>query len=76
MRLLWFSIACGVGLAIAAQGIPSTRLPGSPDIIRLLSLGLSLCGLALRRMAILTLDRLFTVDVAIHSDQIVVQAGL
>ena len=76
MRLLWISVAFGVGLAIAAQWIPSTRLPGSPHLIRLLALGLLLGGLALRWAAILTLGRLFTVDVAIHTGHVVVQAGL
>lgn len=76
MRLLWLSIALGVCLAIAAQWIPSTRLPGSPNVIRLVALGLLLGGLALRWAAILTLGRLFTVDVAILTDHAVVQTGL
>jgi len=76
MRLLWLAIAFGVGLAIAAQWVSSTRLPGPPQMIRLLALGLLLGGLALRWAAILTLGRLFTVDVAIHFDHVVVQAGL
>lgn len=76
LPLLWLSIALGVGLAIAAQWIPSARFPGSRDMIRILALVLFLGGLALRWAAILTLGRLFTVDVAIHSDHTVVQTGL
>ncbi len=76
LLLFWLSIALGIGLANVARGIPSTRLPGSPETIQLLSLGLLLGGLALRWTAILTLGRLFTVDVAIHSDHVVVQTGL
>jgi protein-S-isoprenylcysteine O-methyltransferase len=76
LRLLWLGIAFGVSLAIAAQWIPSTRLPGPPLMIRVLALALLLGGLALRWAAILALGRLFTVDVAIHSDHVVVQAGL
>jgi protein-S-isoprenylcysteine O-methyltransferase len=76
MRVLWISIMFGVGLAIAAQRIPATRLPGSAHAIGLLALGLLLSGLALRWAAILTLGRLFTVDVAVHSDHVVVQEGL
>jgi len=76
MRLIWLSVALGVGLAIAAQWIPSARLPGSRDMIRILALVLLLGGLALRGAAILTLGRLFTVDVAIHSDHTIVQTGL
>jgi protein-S-isoprenylcysteine O-methyltransferase Ste14 len=45
-------------------------------MIRLVALGLLVGGLALRWVAILTLGRLFTVDVAIHSDHVVVQTGL
>ncbi len=45
-------------------------------MIRLLALGLLIGGLALRWTAILTLGRLFTVDVAIHSDHVIVQEGL
>ena len=76
LPLLWLSIALGVGLAIAAQWIPPARFPGSRDMIRILALVLFLGGLALRWAAILTLGRLFTVDVAIHSDHTVVQTGL
>lgn len=76
MRILWLSIALGVGLSILARWIPSARLPGSPHLIRLVALGLLLGGFALRWTAILTLGRLFTVDVAIHTDHTVVQTGL
>jgi protein-S-isoprenylcysteine O-methyltransferase len=76
LRLLWLSIAFGVGLAIVAQWIPSARVPGAPFIIRSVALGLLVGGLALRWAAILMLGRLFTVDGAIHSDRVVVQAGL
>lgn len=76
MRLLWLGVAFGVGLAIAAQWMPSGRLPGPPSLIRLLALGLLVGGLALRWAAIITLGRLFTVDIAIHADHAVVQSGL
>lgn len=76
MRLLWLSIALGVGLAIAAQWVPSARLPGPRSTIRILALVLLLGGLALRWAAILALGRLFTVDVAIDSQHSVVRSGL
>lgn len=76
MRLLWVSICLGVALAIAAQWVAGTRLPVSLSIIRLAALALMVGGLALRWTAILTLGRLFTVDVAIHSDHAVVEHGL
>jgi protein-S-isoprenylcysteine O-methyltransferase len=76
MRLLWLSILFGMALAIAAQWIPSTRLSVSPSIARLVALVLLVGGLAVRWVAILTLGRFFTVDVAIQSDHAVVQSGL
>ncbi len=76
MRVLWASITFGVGVAMAAQAVPSTRLPGPPSVTRLLALGLLAGGLAVRWAAILTLGRLFTVDVAIHSDHPVIQTSL
>ena len=76
MRLLWLSIAFGLGLAIAAQWVPSFRCSGSHHTTRLWALGLLLGGLGLRWVAILTLGRLFTVDIAIHSDHFVFQGGL
>ncbi len=76
MRLLWLSIVIGLGLAIAAQWLPSARLPGSRPVLRLLALLLLLAGLTMRWVAILTLGRLFTVDVAIQSDHPVVEAGV
>lgn len=76
MRLLWLSIMLGMALAIAAQWVPGTRLPVSLSIVRDGALALLVGGLALRWTAILTLGRLFTVDVAIHSDHAVVDHGL
>ncbi len=63
-RLFWLSIAFGVIVAVAVQRIPSTRLPGSADVLRVVALVLLAAGLVLRWAAILTLGRLFTVDIA------------
>ena len=76
LLLLWVGIAIGVGVGIAAQRICSARLPGPQNIIRLVALVLLVGGLAIRWVAILTLGRLFTVDVAIHTEHEVVQVGL
>jgi protein-S-isoprenylcysteine O-methyltransferase Ste14 len=76
MLVLWFCIGLGVALAFAAQWIPWARLHVSPPVIHVTALVLMVFGLAVRWTAILTLGRLFTVDVAIHSDHEVVQAGL
>jgi protein-S-isoprenylcysteine O-methyltransferase len=75
MRILWLGVAFGVGLAIAAQWIPSARLPGPRNMIRILALVLLLGGLALRWAAILTLGRFFTTDIAVHEGHSVITAG-
>jgi protein-S-isoprenylcysteine O-methyltransferase len=75
MRTLWMAITLGVGLAIAAQWLPFARLHASAPLLRILALVCILAGLALRWVAIVTLGRLFTVDVAIQADHRVVQAG-
>ena len=76
LRLLWLGISLGVGLAIVAQRVTSAHLPGAHRVYFVLALVLLVGGLALRWVAILTLGRLFTVDVAIHFDHAVVQSGL
>ena len=75
MRLLWLAIAIGVALAIAAQWVPSARLPGSTRLLRVLALSLMVAGLSIRWVAILTLGRLFTVNVAIQADHSLVETG-
>jgi protein-S-isoprenylcysteine O-methyltransferase len=66
MRVLWIAIVIGVGCAIAAQWVPSARLHVTSRIVSPLALVLIVAGLIVRWVAILTLGRLFTVDVAIQ----------
>jgi protein-S-isoprenylcysteine O-methyltransferase Ste14 len=75
LRLLWIAITAGVVLAVAVQWVPSARLPGPAGLYRLVGSALILAGLALRLVSILTLGRLFTVNVAIHADHPVVEKG-
>ena len=75
LRLLWIAITVGVVLAVAVQWVPTARLPGSAELYRLVGSVLILAGLTLRLVSILTLGRLFTVNVAIHSDHPVVEKG-
>ena len=75
LRLLWIAITTGVTLAVAAQWVPFARLPGSVQLYRFVGSALILAGLTLRSVSILTLGRLFTVNVAIHSDHPVVEKG-
>ena len=76
LRLLWLGIVVGIGLAIAAQWISAARWRVPAHVSRLLALGLLSGGLVLRWWAIVTLGRLFTVDVAIQDGHAVVQTGL
>ncbi len=48
LRLLWLAITVGVSLAIAAQWVPSARLPGSTLLLRSLALSFMLVGLTIR----------------------------
>jgi len=76
-RLLWVSIGLAVTLAVVVAHVyPATRLAVPGRIIVPVALVLLRGGLAVRWTAILTLGRLFTVDVAIHTDHAVVQSGL
>jgi protein-S-isoprenylcysteine O-methyltransferase Ste14 len=76
MRVLWIAIVIGVGCAIAAQWVPSARLHVTSRIVSPLALVLIVAGLIVRWVAILTLGRLFTVDVAIQPDHQLIQTGL
>jgi protein-S-isoprenylcysteine O-methyltransferase len=74
--LLWLVILGGVAVAIASQRVDGLTLPGPRWLLHGLALFLMVSGLTLRWVAILTLGRFFTVDVAIHERHTVVDAGV
>jgi len=76
MGLLWLSIAVGMALAVAARGVSATRISLPAPLVQLLALFLMAGGLAIRWAAIITLGKLFTVDVAIHTDHAVIDRGV
>lgn len=76
MRWLWFSILVGVALAFAAQRISWGQIGVPRSTSAAIALVVMAAGLAIRWIAIVTLGRFFTVDVAIHVDHAVVQSGL
>jgi protein-S-isoprenylcysteine O-methyltransferase Ste14 len=76
LRILWLAIALGIGAAIACSSIRAFRLPYPAGLVRWTAAGLLAAGLALRWASILTLGRLFTVDVAIQRGHTVVERGL
>ena len=75
MRLLWLVITSCVVLAIAVSGYRPARLPFSVTIQELTAASLLFGGLGLRWVAILTLGRFFTTNIAIHEGQPVITAG-
>lgn len=75
-RLLWLAIVLGVTSAIASQWVSSTRLPLPSSLVRALALAFLLFGLTIRWASIMTLGRLFTVDVAIQQNHALIQHGL
>ena len=76
LRLLWLTICVAVALAIVLQFPRITRLPVPASIRVAAAMGLLFAGLAIRWVAILTLGRFFTVNVAIHEDHRLVETGL
>ncbi len=76
MRRLWLAVGVGVVLAVLGQTVRAARLPIGETACRGLALVVLLAGLGLRWAAILTLGRLFTVDVAIQPNHALVQSGL
>jgi protein-S-isoprenylcysteine O-methyltransferase len=76
MGLLWLVIAGSLAMAIAAEWVPFARLSLAPSFLRAVALVLLVGGLGVRWLAIVTLGRFFTVDVAIHESHALVERGL
>lgn len=76
MQRVWLSVIAGVALGFGARFDRGSRIHWSLPVLYLATIGLLLAGLVIRWSAILTLGRLFTVDVAIHAEHEVVQHGL
>jgi protein-S-isoprenylcysteine O-methyltransferase len=74
--LLWLVILCGVAVAVASQWMPGLGLPGPGWLLRELALVLLVSGLAVRWVAVLSLGRFFTVDVALHEQHALVDTGV
>ncbi len=75
MRFLWACLVIGVFLGIVAEQVASTRFTAPRPSVVAVALALLVVGLAVRWVAILTLGKLFTVDVAIHAGHAVVRSG-
>jgi protein-S-isoprenylcysteine O-methyltransferase Ste14 len=75
LRALWAVIAVSVTMAVLAQRVPFGRIRLGGPWLSIAALVLLAVGLAIRWAAIVALGRFFTVDVAIHRDHRVIQAG-
>ena len=75
LRVLLVVIAMSIVAGFGFKNMHSTHLPMPSDFTDALSVILIIFGLALRWVSILTLGRFFTVNVAIHHDQYVVESG-
>ncbi len=76
LRILWLAIMLGILFAMASLRVSSASLRLSSAVVYALALVFLLSGLTIRWIAIVTLGRFFTVDVAIQKDHVVVQHGL
>lgn len=76
MRVLWLVILGSVTLAATTSMLGTAPLPGSRSARAALALALMVSGLVIRWVAIVSLGRFFTVDVAIHDQHALVDSGL
>jgi len=76
LLLLWLTIIGSVGLTVFLQWYPSAVLPLPRPITHAVALSLLIGGSIIRWVAIVSLGKFFTVDVAIQEQHILVQRGL
>jgi protein-S-isoprenylcysteine O-methyltransferase Ste14 len=76
LRVLWLTIAVAVNLGVLLGLQPIGRMGRGFASLAVLGLALILVGAAVRWVAILTLKRRFTVDVAISQDHALVREGI
>lgn len=76
LRVLWLVITGSVLLAIILQPFAATQMHLPPRFHLVLAVCLIGAGLAIRWTAILTLGRLFTVNVAVQHGHSLVESGL
>ena len=76
LQLLWFSIIASIGIAAALQWYPLAVFQISRSTVNLIALCLLMCGFIIRWISIISLGRMFTVNVAIQKEHQLMQAGL
>ena len=73
---LWITIGVGVTGGVVLQFVAWARMPASRERLEVVGFGMLVAGLIVRWIAILTLGRLFTTNVAIQTGHRVVRTGL
>lgn len=76
MNLLWFTIIGSLILAIACKWIIQFRLPLMQNVSNIISIIFMVAGLIIRWLAIITLGRMFTTNVAIQNNHELVNNGI
>ncbi|MCX6137820.1 MAG: isoprenylcysteine carboxylmethyltransferase family protein [Ignavibacteriales bacterium] len=76
LRLLWFAIIVSIGVAVTLQWQPMTVFQISRSLVDVVALCLLSGGFIVRWISIITLGRMFTVNVAIQEKHHLVQSGM
>lgn len=74
--MLWLVILAGIAVATLSAWIHAVRLPGPIWLLQGVAVALLAVGLGVRWVAIVSLGRFFTVDLAIHRGHALVSTGL
>ncbi|MCX5801608.1 MAG: isoprenylcysteine carboxylmethyltransferase family protein [Candidatus Eisenbacteria bacterium] len=75
MPLLWIVIVLSLMLAIGSEWVTVARMHITALLYYALTIGLTIVGLTIRWYSIITLGRLFTVDVAIQRNHELIERG-
>lgn len=74
--VLWATISLSIFIGIfVGEGLP-TNIPGDKFTLRLVALAILILGIIIRWGAIIKMGRAFSINVALHKDQHVIQTGL
>jgi protein-S-isoprenylcysteine O-methyltransferase len=76
LQLLWFSILASLGIAIALQWYPLAVFQISRSSIDIMALCFLTVGFIVRWISIVSLGKMFTVNVAIQEEHHLLQTGL
>ena len=76
LRVLWGTIAVSMSAGITLGMFGVGRIPSAWPTLAFVGQAMMVAGLAIRVVAVRTLSKFFTVDVAIHEDHRVIKEGI